>query len=155
MANSTSVPKCTAAMEHTTCSTKGKTLSTIVIDAGYWRATESSRDVLECYNPASCLGGVTGAPGNCKEGYEGPCEYSFPLISVLMLVFTACAFIGLCFSEHEEREQGDRVFVFQCSIFALLALLFLYVTSVRVIPYVSKLHMSILSMVYSSRHSAS
>ena len=43
------------------------------INPGYWRATNSSEDVLACYHADACLGGVTGTPGYCREGHEGPC----------------------------------------------------------------------------------
>ena len=50
------------------------TLDKLVIDPGYWRANESSTDILQCYNTNACLGGVTGSVGYCLEGYQGPCE---------------------------------------------------------------------------------
>ena len=48
------------------------TVEELVIHEGYWRATETSTNVLECYNRNACLGGVKN--GNCSQGYEGPCE---------------------------------------------------------------------------------
>ena len=48
------------------------TVEELVIHEGYWRATETSTNVLECYNRNACLGGVKN--GKCSQGYEGPCE---------------------------------------------------------------------------------
>lgn len=50
------------------------TLDMITIDKGYWRATNSSKNILACYHADACLGGLTGTPGYCLEGYEGPCK---------------------------------------------------------------------------------
>ena len=69
------VPVCSSQLEHT-CSEGGDTtIETLEVNAGYWRATPTSPDVLACYNEDACLGGLTGSPGYCKEGYEGPCEF--------------------------------------------------------------------------------
>ncbi|CAN0288143.1 unnamed protein product, partial [Scytosiphon promiscuus] len=48
------------------------TLERLFVERGYWRATPTSTNVLACYHPDACLGGVTGATGYCHEGYEGP-----------------------------------------------------------------------------------
>ncbi|CAB1114887.1 unnamed protein product [Ectocarpus sp. CCAP 1310/34] len=48
------------------------TLETLLIDPGYWMATNSSTEVLACYNVDACVGGITGATEYCVEGYEGP-----------------------------------------------------------------------------------
>ena len=58
-------------------------LEDLEIDKGYWRATNSSRDILECYNGDACRGGLTGAIDYCSAGYRGPCELArqdFPLL---------------------------------------------------------------------------
>ena len=60
-------------MDHATSSGGNVTLQTLSIERGYWRATASSTEVLACYNADACLGGVTGTPGYCLDGYEGPC----------------------------------------------------------------------------------
>ncbi|CAM9150882.1 unnamed protein product, partial [Ectocarpus sp. 6 AP-2014] len=66
------VPKCSDALEHSNSSGGNVTLDALVIEPGYWRATPSSENVLECYNTDACLGGVTGSESYCLEGYEGP-----------------------------------------------------------------------------------
>ncbi|CAB1103783.1 unnamed protein product [Ectocarpus sp. CCAP 1310/34] len=67
------VPACTEVMEHATSDGGNITLEALSIDSGYWRATESSEDILACYHPEACLGGVTATSGYRLEGYEGPC----------------------------------------------------------------------------------
>lgn len=69
------VPACSEVMEHAVSPGGVVTLEMLEIEPGYWRATETSTDILACYNEDACLGGATGAAGNCLEGYEGPCEY--------------------------------------------------------------------------------
>lgn len=50
------------------------TLETLVLDPGYWRATATSRDILECFNKLACRRGETRNPEYCLAGYEGPCK---------------------------------------------------------------------------------
>ena len=50
------------------------TLERVMINPGYWRATPLGKEVLPCYNTDACLGGLTGEPDFCLEGYEGPCK---------------------------------------------------------------------------------
>ncbi|CAN0225140.1 unnamed protein product, partial [Scytosiphon promiscuus] len=69
---STLMPVCADAIEHSTSSGGSTTRETLSIDPGYWRATDSSKDVLACYYADACLGGVTGRDDYCLEGYEGP-----------------------------------------------------------------------------------
>lgn len=68
------VPMCSDVMEHTNSSGGSVTVEELWIEPGYWRASQTSTDILECYRADACLGGVTGAPGYCRTGYEGPCE---------------------------------------------------------------------------------
>ena len=49
-------------------------METLLIERGYWRATNSSETVLACYNGDACLGGETGTSDFCSKGYEGPCR---------------------------------------------------------------------------------
>ncbi len=68
------VPTCAAELDHTYSAGGTVTLEQLTVEAGYWRATESSTDILECFHSDACLGGVTGTADYCREGYEGPCE---------------------------------------------------------------------------------
>ena len=68
------MPTCEASLEHSVASEPGLTLETLAIDEGYWRATTTSKTILECYNTDACAGGVTGSATFCAPGYTGPCE---------------------------------------------------------------------------------
>ena len=70
------IPTCLEAIEHSS-SPGGNlvTLETLSIEAGYWRATNHSTAVLPCYNTDACVGGMTGSPDYCNEGYTGPCGF--------------------------------------------------------------------------------
>lgn len=68
------VPICAAAMVHAVSAGGTDTLEGLSIERGYWRATASGEEVLAYFNPDTYLGGETGTPGYCLEGYEGPCE---------------------------------------------------------------------------------
>ncbi|GMI50917.1 hypothetical protein TeGR_g9836, partial [Tetraparma gracilis] len=49
----------------------GMTATTLDLEKGYWRATESSTEVLPCLTENHCKGGAE--PSElCSEGYEGP-----------------------------------------------------------------------------------
>lgn len=53
----------------------GTTLETLELEPGYYRTSNKSHDVLECFQEAACKGGVDAADdGYCAEGYSGPCE---------------------------------------------------------------------------------
>lgn len=73
----TFAPKCVtlsaAGIAHASSPGGETTIEGIVIEEGYWRATNTSTSVLECYNRDACPRGVT--TGKCNPGYEGPCEY--------------------------------------------------------------------------------
>lgn len=67
--------ECTVEYRHTVSSGIGVTVESLVIEAGYWRATETSATILPCWNEGACRGGATGASDFCDEGYAGPCEW--------------------------------------------------------------------------------
>lgn len=67
-------PVCAAPLDHTSASEPGATLETLEIDEEHWRAMDNSTNILACYNPDACGGGVTGAEGFCASGYKGACE---------------------------------------------------------------------------------
>ena len=69
------VSTCSDVIEHSTSpGGSNVTLMTLLIDRGYWRATNKSTTVFECYNEDACKGGLTGSVDYCSEGYTGPCE---------------------------------------------------------------------------------
>lgn len=66
-------PVCSVALEHTSAKQRGTTLQTLDIDEGYWRASDTSRNIFACYNAVACRGGQTGVDTYCESGYTGPC----------------------------------------------------------------------------------
>lgn len=68
-------PACNVAPEYTTSPEATGTLETLVLESGYWRATNISEVILSCFNEEACPGGGT-AGRYCEAGYEGPCESS-------------------------------------------------------------------------------
>ena len=68
------IPVCTELLDHADSQGGTATLETLLVDEGFWRATNTSRNVLECFNTKACRGGVTGDRDYCMAGYEGPCE---------------------------------------------------------------------------------
>lgn len=86
-------PVCKVPLEHTSADAGDVTLKTLNIDAGYWRATNTSEEILACYNPEACSGGQTGADSFCASGYKGPCEGIREEATRLMLVVRS---VNLC-----------------------------------------------------------
>jgi len=68
------LPTCSSPLAHTEADKPRTTLETLTISPGYWRATNQSKDILECFNRDACNGGRTGAERFCASGYTGPCE---------------------------------------------------------------------------------
>lgn len=75
-----SVPLCVEELKYSASPGGDTTLETLSIQSGYWRASNTSTEMLACYNSKACGGGVTGSPTYCQEGYEGPCECSPTLL---------------------------------------------------------------------------
>lgn len=75
VANDNMVPQCEPAPEHTTCS-EGSAVAGLNLDAGYYRSSSSSTNILECHRRLSCEGGLWGEEqdNQCARGYVGPCE---------------------------------------------------------------------------------
>lgn len=67
------IPVCKSAPAGTSAPYVGTTVKTLKLDAGYYRASDQSRVVLECHNKKACEGGST-VGDYCAEGYTGPCE---------------------------------------------------------------------------------
>lgn len=74
IADGKSIPVCSELLGHTDSRGGVATLETLLLYPGYWRATNTSRDILECFNKRACNGGKTGNPEYCSTGYTGPCE---------------------------------------------------------------------------------
>ena len=65
-------PICSIVLDHSMSIGGQTTLEDISIEDGFWRATTTSKEILQCHNEDACLGGVTGSEGYCEVGYEGP-----------------------------------------------------------------------------------
>ena len=90
-------PTCEAPLEHTSADEPGVTLETLNVSRGYWRVTNTSDNILACYNADACVGGATGADNYCALGYAGPCEERYKRhrvgasVAMLVVVFRANA----------------------------------------------------------------
>lgn len=69
--NTSDVQLCTEVLDNTVSPSPDGTLATLNLKEGYWRSSNSSKDILECYEPRACVGGVG---DYCETGYTGPCE---------------------------------------------------------------------------------
>lgn len=83
-------------MPHATSAGGAATVRTVSIDPGFWRATPFSEEVLACYNPDACLGGVTGTAGFCLEGYSGPCGWFVLRVRFFRQYFVAALYTVTC-----------------------------------------------------------
>ena len=72
--DSNHIPVCSEVIDHTDNQDGTATLETLVLEAGYWRTSKSSRQIMACFKKDACRGGLTGNPDYCSTGYEGPCE---------------------------------------------------------------------------------
>lgn len=98
--DNTSVPICTPLFTHAQSTGGTTTIEGVMVDSEYWRSSNQSTDVLSCFNPEACLGGLTDDPGYCRVGYEGPCELLTTNRCVempekcfgLLVVWMACVF---------------------------------------------------------------
>ena len=62
---------CSAVPSYTTSTGARDTVASLALDPGYWRSSNASLEISECYNSNACLGGVS---DYCAPGYSGPCE---------------------------------------------------------------------------------
>ena len=77
----TTVPVCAVVPEGVnTTGDSGMTLETLDLMSGFFRTSDESREVLPCYRDEACKGGPN-VNENCAEGYAGPCEGFYLLIS--------------------------------------------------------------------------
>lgn len=93
--NKMKAPQCNPALDHTTSVGGGVVLEELIIKAGYWRATETTETIRECFNHAACEENITGSSGNCALGYEGPCECPVLIIKKQRLLFFSFCFLVL------------------------------------------------------------
>lgn len=58
------------------CESPGATLFSLPIRQGYWRSSQSSLVVFECFHAKACAGRtkILSADDYCEDGYKGPCE---------------------------------------------------------------------------------
>lgn len=73
--------QCWSVLEHTSSPEESGTLATLSLDRGYWRTSNTSTSIRDCYNAEACEGGVAEMCGHvdcedgyCAPGYTGPCE---------------------------------------------------------------------------------
>ncbi|CAN0179302.1 unnamed protein product, partial [Ectocarpus sp. 12 AP-2014] len=53
--------------------TGGTTLETLELEPGYYRISNTSHTVRECFQESACKGGTDAShDGYCAAGYEGP-----------------------------------------------------------------------------------
>ena len=66
-------PVCAEPPPGTTASASGTSVMTLSLEKGYYRTSNSSHVVLQCFQESACLGGDD-ADAYCAPGYTGPCE---------------------------------------------------------------------------------
>lgn len=69
-----SISVCIDVPSGTTAPSSGTTVSTLSLEKGYYRTSDTSLAILECYQEEACVGG-SDAEHMCASGYEGPCEF--------------------------------------------------------------------------------
>lgn len=67
------VPSCALIPTGVVSTDSGATVESLVLEAGYYRVSKTSDDVVECHREESCLGG-SDVDDYCETGYTGPCE---------------------------------------------------------------------------------
>lgn len=73
--DNTSMPICTPLFAHARSEFGTTTIEGVLVDPTYWRSSNRSTNLLSCFNPGACLGGLTDDPDYCRVGYKGPCEF--------------------------------------------------------------------------------
>ena len=82
----TTVPVCAVVPDGVnTTGNSGMTLETLELMSGFFRTSNESREVLECYREEACMGGST-AGSYCADGYAGPCKECYLHIACLTAV---------------------------------------------------------------------
>ena len=66
-------PVCAEPPLGATAPLEGTTVANITLEKGYFRTSNKSHDILQCYQKHACLGG-NDTDDYCAPGYNGPCE---------------------------------------------------------------------------------
>ena len=69
-------PVCAEPPLGATAPSDGTTVASITLKKGYFRTSNKSHDILQCYRKRACQGG-SDADQYCAPGYFGPCEKAF------------------------------------------------------------------------------
>ena len=69
-------PVCAEPPVGATAPSDGTTVANIKLEEGYFRTSNESHDILQCYRKSACQGGRD-ADQYCAPGYIGPCEKAF------------------------------------------------------------------------------
>lgn len=75
------IPICEELPEGANDTATGITLETMDLLPGFYRMSNKSTEILECYQDEACIGGDE-AGHYCAEGYKGPCEWARASIEV-------------------------------------------------------------------------
>lgn len=67
------IPYCEAIPTGVVTTEKGATVESLELEEGYYRVSNTSHDIMECYREAACTGGDD-AGDYCATGYTGPCK---------------------------------------------------------------------------------
>lgn len=78
------VPYCASVPTGVNGSHQGATLETLELEPGYYRVSNESHDVRECYYSNACQGGAD-ASNYCQSGYTGICKSPFPQESYVVV----------------------------------------------------------------------
>lgn len=73
MEQESTVPFCMGIPKGATTSDGGATVESLRLKLGYFRISNTSGEVLQCYRREACKGG-TDMSNCCAEGYSGPCK---------------------------------------------------------------------------------
>ena len=72
--NEHETPTCTELPKGIVRVSSGTTVASLTLEEGYFRTSNDSSVILECYRSEACKGGDD--PGKyCANGYEGACEH--------------------------------------------------------------------------------
>ena len=66
-------PVCAEPPVGATAPSSGTTIANLTLENGYFRTSNNSHDILQCYQKKACLGGKD-AGNYCAPGYTGPCK---------------------------------------------------------------------------------